>query len=42
MTYDIALALGWLPSEVRTLTIRDLRGIARAADRRDRRAKRKS
>lgn len=40
MTYDLALALGWLPSDVRQLTVADLEGLGRAADRRNRRAKR--
>lgn len=41
MTYDLALALGWLPRDVRQLTMADLVGLAKAADRRDRRARAK-
>jgi hypothetical protein len=39
MTYDLALALGWTPAQVRELTLDDVRGLGRAADRRARRAK---
>jgi hypothetical protein len=39
MTYDLALTMGWLPRDVRALTVTDLVGLTRAADRRDRRAK---
>jgi len=39
MTYDLSLATGWHPDEVRRLTVDDLDGLRRAADRRDRRAK---
>jgi len=41
MTYDLSLGLSWPPSVVRQLTIADLQGLARAADRRERRSKRK-
>jgi hypothetical protein len=41
MTYDLSLGMGWPPDVVRRLTVRDLEGLGRAADRRDRRAKRK-
>lgn len=40
MKYDLALGLGWLPSQVAQLTLDDIRGLGKAADRRDRRAKR--
>lgn len=40
MTYDLALALGWLPRDVRELTLDDLKGLGKAADRRAQRAKR--
>jgi hypothetical protein len=40
MIYDIALGLGWLPRDVRELTTADLDGLAKAARRRDARAKR--
>jgi hypothetical protein len=38
MIYDLALSTGWLPSDVRRLTVADLVGLARAAERRERRA----
>lgn len=41
MTYDLSLGLGWPPAVVRELHVRDLEGLAKAADRRDRRAKAK-
>jgi hypothetical protein len=41
MIYDLALGLGWLPRDVRQLTAADLVGLAKAADRRERRAKAK-
>lgn len=41
MIYDLALALQWLPDDVRRLRMRDVEGIAKAANRRDRRAARK-
>lgn len=41
MIYDLSLALGWLPSQVRQLTAADVAGLTKAADRRDRRAKAK-
>lgn len=40
MIYDLALGLGWLPRDVRELTVADLEGLTKAADRRERRAKR--
>jgi hypothetical protein len=40
MTYDLALSLGWLPEQVRRLTVDDLDGITAAVARRDARAKR--
>jgi hypothetical protein len=41
MIYDLSLALGWLPRDVRELTAADLEGLTKAADRRERRSKRK-
>ena len=41
MIYDLSLALGWLPANVRQLTMSDLDGLGRAARRRDARSKRK-
>jgi hypothetical protein len=41
MIYDIALSLGWLPRDVRELTLSDVDGLSRAARRRDARSKRK-
>jgi hypothetical protein len=38
MTYDLALALRWHPTDVRRLTVADLFGLSRAAERADRRA----
>lgn len=38
MTYDLSLGLGWPPDVVRRLTVRDLQGLAKAGDRRERRA----
>jgi len=39
MIYDLSLGLGWTPDVVRQLRVRDLEGLGKAADRRDRRAK---
>ncbi len=41
MTFDLVLAMGWLPRDVRELTLDDLAGLSRAVDRRERRSKRK-
>lgn len=41
MIYDLSLGMGWPPDVVRQLHVRDLEGLGRAVDRRDRRAKRK-
>jgi hypothetical protein len=41
MIYDASLALGWLPADVRQLTVADLDGLGRAARRRDARSRRK-
>lgn len=38
MIYDLSLALGWPPEVVRRMTLADLRGLGKAADRRDRRS----
>jgi hypothetical protein len=40
MIYDLSLSLGWLPKDVRELTLSDLDGLGRAARRRDARSKR--
>lgn len=40
MIYDLSLSLGWLPADVRRLTMADLDGLSRAVRRRDARAKR--
>jgi hypothetical protein len=40
MIYDLSLAFGWLPRDVRELTSKDLDGIRRAVARRDARSKR--
>lgn len=39
MIYDLSLGLGWPPDVVRQLHVRDLEGLAKAADRRDRRSR---
>jgi hypothetical protein len=39
MIYDLVIAYGWLPRDVRELTAADLEGIGRAAERRERRAR---
>jgi hypothetical protein len=39
MIYDLSLGLSWPPDVVRRLTVDDLKGLARAADRRERRSK---
>jgi len=39
MTYDLVLSMGWLPRDVRELTLEDLEGLNRAARRRDSRAR---
>jgi hypothetical protein len=41
MIYDLSIGFSWPPSVVRELTVDDLVGLGRAADRRDRRSKRK-
>lgn len=41
MIYDLSLMMSWPPSVVRELRVDDLVGLARAAERRDRRSKRK-
>jgi hypothetical protein len=39
MIYDLSLAFGWLPRDVRALTVTDLEGLSKAAERRDARSK---
>lgn len=41
MIYDLVLAYGWLPRDVRALTVDDLDGIAKAAKRAQVRSKAK-
>jgi len=39
MIYDLVLGFGWLPDDVRRLTLADLDGMGKAARRRDARSK---
>ena len=39
MIYDLSLSLGWLPADVRQLTMSDLDGLGRAARRREARSR---
>jgi hypothetical protein len=40
IVYDLSLGLGWLPRDVRELTVEDLEGLTKAAHRREARSKR--